>query len=143
MFSKNHVYSSLRICDTCFISMIIVGDHKKEVHIPILFDDNDYVTAFISIGVNYIEGGETVYFNGFHIDSIGEKVFSVLYKHGRIQIGFFDQVLHGASNWCYGSRGVINMSITKKMLAQFYQEGDFYYKQYVNAGYPSGEFLSI
>ena len=88
MCSRNQVHSSLRICDTFFTSFIMVGDRKKEDHVPTHLDDNDNVTALISIGGDNIKGGENIYFNGIHIDSIGDKVFLVSYKYGRIQVGF-------------------------------------------------------
>ena len=142
MFSRHKLHSSLRICDTCFTSMIAVGDLKPNGNIPMHLDENDYVTALISIGTDNIVGGETVYYNGISEDALGSQILSVPYQHGRLQIGFYDHIYHGANPWINGQRGVINLSIQKNLLQHFYREGDHYYNQYIQAGYPSGDFVA-
>jgi hypothetical protein len=113
MFSRHKLHSSLRICDTCFTSMIAVGDLKQDGNIPMHLDDNDYVTALICIGAVRIVGGETVYYNGTSEDALGSQILSVPRQHGRLQIGFYDNIYHGANPWINGQRGVINLSIQK------------------------------
>ena len=67
----------------------------------------------------------------------------VPYQHGKIQIGQYGNVKHGACCWQNGQRGVMNCSLQKKLLNHFYQHDSRFYKQYVEAGYPSGDFQAI
>ena len=143
MFSKNNIPSTLRICDTCFTQMILVGGfNKTEGSIPSHEDDDDYVTALISLGhTETLVGGDTFY---FEVNSDGKKCVkqTVKYQHGNIQIGVYDEVKHGAFHWKNGYRGVINLSVQKKVLDHFYKHGNRYYVQYIEAGYPSGAFMA-
>ena len=66
----------------------------------------------------------------------------ISFCHGNVQIGIYDDVLHGAFPWTSGLRGVINFSLQKKILRHFYTHGNKYYQQYVDAGYPSGDFVA-
>jgi hypothetical protein len=143
IFSKKHILSSLRICDTFFTQMILVGSfNKTDGYIPSHKDNDDYVTALISLGhTATLVGGDTFY---FEVTSGGKKRVkqTVTYQHGNIQIGFFDEVKHGAFHWKNGYCGVINLSIQKKVLDHFYKYGNWYYVQYIEAGYPSGAFMA-
>ena len=62
-FCKKIIPSSLRICDTFFTQMIMVGSfNSKEGNIPIHLDDDDFVTALLSVaGSSRISGGSTLY----------------------------------------------------------------------------------
>ena len=55
---------------------------------------------------------------------------------------FFDEVKHSVFHWKNGYRGVINLSIQKKVLDYFYKYGNRYYVHYIEAGYPSGTFVA-
>ena len=51
-------------------------------------------------------------------------------------------MLHGATPLKNGLRGVVNFSLQKKILRHFLTHGNKYYQQYIEAGYPSGDFTS-
>ena len=112
------------------------------LNIPMHLNDNDYVTALISFGTDSIVGGETVYYNGTSEDALESQILSVHYQHGILQISFYDNIYHGANPWINGQRGVLNLSIQKNLLEHFYQEGDHYYNQYIQACFPSGDFVA-
>ena len=57
-----------------------------------------------------------------------------------LKIGIYNDVSHDAFQWSNGERGVINFSLQKKILDHFYQHKSRFYKQYIEAGYPSGNF---
>ena len=134
--------SSLRICDSIFNSMIVVGDFTGHGEIPLHFDTDDYINAIVSIGDKKVVGGGTVYFVGISAKHPGRKVKDVSFKHGRVQVGYFDDVVHGASPWTDGIRGVLNFCVKKKQLLHFLKYRDVYYSQFVKAGYPRGKFLA-
>ena len=71
-----------------------------------------------------------------------KKIYTIPFKHGRIQIGFFDEIIHGSDKWEKGNRGVIDFSLKKKMLNNFQDYGMYYYSQYIANGYPSGHFIA-
>ena len=79
--------------------MIVVGNFEGNGHIPLHFDKDDYINAIVSIGDNNIKGGSTIYYSGESNKNFGTKQLSVPFKNGRVQIGFFDSVLHGAEEW--------------------------------------------
>ena len=57
-----------------------------------------------------------------------------------MQIGYYDEVIHGTIEWFKGKRFVMNLSLQKKILTHFQTYGSEIYKHYVNSGYPSGPF---
>ena len=139
---KSIVPKCLRICDTFFTSMIVVGNFKGSGVIPLHKDTDDYITALVSIGDSEIVGGNTTYYSGKDINMCGKKIYTIPFKHGRIQIGFFDEIIHGADQWKNGNRGVIDFSMKKKLLNHFQEYGMYYYSQYIADGYPSGHFMA-
>ena len=122
--------------------MIVVGDFSGHGEIPLHRDNDDYINAIVSFGDNKIKGGSTVYYSGANVKIVGKKQNSVNFKHGRVQIGYFDDIIHGAEKWDNGNRCVINYCMKKKLLNHFLKYGDKYYSQFVKAGYPRGLFLS-
>ena len=127
-FSKNFVPPSLRICDTFFTQMILVGSFSKtEGSIPSHEDVDDYVTALISLGeTESLVGGDTFYSESTSTGKLRIKQ-TVPYRHGNVQIGVFNDVTHGAFHWKHGYRGVINLSVKKQVLDHFYKYGNKYY----------------
>ena len=62
-FSIKNIPSCLRICDTFFTQIILVGDPNADHgEIPIHTDNDDYITALVSIGTNNIRSGHTNYY---------------------------------------------------------------------------------
>ena len=61
--SNTIIPASLRICETFFTQMIIVG-HPAAVcgNIPIHLDKDDIITALLSIGDTDVDGGSTNYY---------------------------------------------------------------------------------
>ena len=91
----------LRISNSFFTQMIILRDEKlkKENDIPVHIDEDDYINAILTLGDISNDGGSTVYYTGVHQNDTGKICYSVPFEHGRLQIGFFDQVYHGVSGW--------------------------------------------
>ena len=114
-FCKEYVHPSLRICGTFFTQMILVGCFKhNHGSIPPHKDDDDHITALVSLGhMNSLKGGDTFYAEELSDGTLCIKK-RVPYKHGNVQIGLYDHVKHGASDWHNGQRGVINFSLQKK-----------------------------
>ena len=105
---KDIVPNCLRICDSFFTMMIVVGDFSGSGEIPLHKDNDDHINAIVSFGENHIEGGMTVYYSGINTKNVGKKKNSVRFKHGRVQIGYFDDIVHGAEKWDNGNQCVIN-----------------------------------
>jgi hypothetical protein len=62
--------------------------------------------------------------------------------HGRVQVGEFSKVYHGINNWT-SIWGTMNFSIKRKVLDHFVEEGDVWYNQFVQAGYPRNFFIAV
>ena len=122
--------------------MIVVGNFQGHGEIPLHKDNDDYINAIVSIGGTNVEGGNTVYYTGTDMKNLGTKMYSIPFQHGRIQIGYFDEIIHGADKWSHGNRGVINFSMKKKLVSHFKIFGMKYYSQFIKHGYPSGEFIA-
>ena len=62
-FCKEHIPSCLRIYDTFFTQMILVGSFNCDSgYIPLHVDKDDYITALLSVsGSSKINGGHTFY----------------------------------------------------------------------------------
>ena len=124
-----------------FTQIILVGSYNtKSGYIPPHYDDDDYITALVSLGnTTNLRGGDTFY-SELRKDSTLSISKRIPYRNGNVQIGQFDQVLHVSFHWTNGERGVINLSIQKKILRHFFQYRNKYYRQYIEAGYPTGPF---
>ena len=73
---------------------------------------------------------------------IGEEKFAIPFRHGRIQIGFYQNVLHAAKSW-RGNRCIINFNLKKKVLEHFETHGSKYYDSYLSMGCPNGTFVAF
>ena len=58
---KKNLPKCLRICDTFFTSMIVVGDFSGTDYITLHTDKDEYINAKVSIGNSEVSGGSTVY----------------------------------------------------------------------------------
>ena len=93
--------------------MILVGDPNADHgEIPIHTDNDDYITALVSIGTNNIRSGHTNYYETRKKNSYMLS-HSVEFKNLNIQIGNFDKVYHGSSEWRENLRAVISFSLQK------------------------------
>ena len=117
-FCKKTIPQSLRICNTFFTQMIMVGSlNCHEGNIPIHVDDDDFITALLSVeGSSKTKGGKTLYIekqlrNNKESLKISKKI---PFRNGNVQIGCYHNVLHGTTRWSDSTRGVINFSMQKK-----------------------------
>ena len=67
--------------------------------------------------------------------NMGGRVYQFPIKHGTLQIGFFNYVLHGVETW-EGQYGGIQMNIKKDVLQYFIKYGTKHYDKYHVTGYP-------
>ena len=131
--------------------MIIVGCYKTNGgYIPLHLDNDDHITSLLSLGggVDKSEGC-TFYVQNKATDDTSKSGSPlvqikkrVMYEHGNLQIGCYDNVLHGTNRWLRGNRGVINFSMQKKIIEHFLKHGCRFFQQYVDAGFPSGDFIA-
>ena len=146
-FCKNIVPPCLRICNTFFTQMIMVGSFNSDCgRIPIHVDGDDFITALLSVGgSSKIQGGSTFYVEKdmWKDNKLFKISTKIPFRNGNVQIGCFDNVLHGTNGWNDCMRGVINFSMQKKLLNHFHMYGTKPYCSYVSAGYPSGKFHAI
>ena len=95
--STNNVHRSLRICNTFFTALVLVGSEEKYASMNIHKDSDEYDMAIVNFGTDGLKGGYTVYYNSMHPKDCGKIQEIVPFKHGRIQIGNFSKVYHGVS----------------------------------------------
>ena len=144
--SKKLIPPCLRICDTFFTQMIFLGTHgETEGSIPPHLDKDDHITALFSMGSECMIGnqGTTVYIEKNEPDDRLTIIKRISFRHGNLQIGTYDKVIHGSLGWDSGERFVMNLSLQKKILDHFYTNGNGLYNQYINHGYPSGKFQIV
>ena len=115
---KALIRKCLRICNTFFTQMILLGDHDQTAgRIPLHMDTDDHITALFSIGNESMNGkeGETVYIEKSYPD-VGVTIKKrIPFSHGNLQIGYYDEVIHGTVQWFEGKRFVMNLSLQKKI----------------------------
>ena len=99
-------------------------------------DEDDHVNAIITLGDISIGGRSTVYYDRINSKEMVNEYFSIPFEHGRLHIGFFDQVYHGFTMW-KGDIVTLSFSLQRKILNHFVQFGSRYYDQFVAHGYLS------
>ena len=141
-FVKEHIPSSLKVCDSIFTQCVIVGDTVLSSHGGIYphLDDKDVITCIITLG-EVTKGGATIYYSGLKEKNPLNPVLSVPFEHGRIQIGSFSTVVHGVEQW-EGNRITLNFNIKEQIVAHFRNFGDKYYSQWVNSNYERKYFVA-
>ena len=72
--------------------------NKYDGAMPLHFDERDIISCVLHLG-NVSQGGQTCYYNGSKVDEPGKMIHQVDFLHGRLQIGFFNKVLHGVNEW--------------------------------------------
>lgn len=141
-FVKKHVPSELRLCGSIFTQGVVIGDttsiNKNGIH-PHL-DSNDELSCVITLG-NVDQGGSTVFYSGLSENKRGKIKQIVPFKHGRIQIGNFSQVVHGVTKW-KKHRVTLNFNIKKDIVNHFRLHTDKYYNQWKESGYQKQYFLA-
>jgi len=122
----------IKVCGTAFshINMTTVEDcQAMNIHI----DEDDIFTAVLHLG-DVQEGGTTQFYDGFTPNDPGNMVHEEPFEHGKVQIGYFDKIFHGVSNW-KGKRYGLNFIMKKSVFEHFDQYGDVFYSQLVNRQY--------
>ena len=138
---KSIVPKELRISNTFFTHMTVLGNYADSGDgIPAHFDEKDIITALFHIG-NVSEGGGTIYYDGRSVSDKGNSMYTIPFKHGRIQIGCYNEVLHEVEAWS-GQRGCINFNLKEPILDHFVNESDIYFNQFKLQGFPKGEFYA-
>ena len=138
--SRKIIPECLRLGDSFFTHMSVFGTlNKNDGQMPLHFDERDLISCVFHLG-DVTEGGSTLYFNGNSNHDPGEQVYNVPFRHGTLQIGFFNQVLHGVQCW-EGQRCGIQMNIKKDLLQHFIKHRTKHYNKYRITGYPQGPII--
>jgi hypothetical protein len=117
----------LRVCETVFTAMALVGDCKDGFNHEHM-DENDVISIFVTLGQG-ITGGRTLYFDGTELDkqdlsgTRGEQIHAVEFVHGQYQVGPFEEVIHSGEQW-KGPRGVMSFYLNRKILDFFRKPND-------------------
>ena len=135
------VPKELRISNSIFTHLTVLGDLSDGSGMQPHLDDNDVITAIFQVGFP-TAGGSTNYYNGLSVGKTGDKVKEIVFKHGRLQIGQYKQVIHGVDSW-KGQRGCLIFNTKQTILNHFRNESNYFYKQYATNGFPSGPFLAF
>ena len=140
--SKKCIPSSLRICNTCFTQMAMVGDVNTEGYINNHIDKKDLISGILTLGEKNITGGSTQYFQQINLfeQNTPSRTTMILsqevpFQHGRVQIGCFDKITHGVSKWSGGTRMTLNFNLKKPILDFFLSNEKEYYQIYEQSGY--------
>ena len=141
-FIENHVPLSLRIGNSFFTQMIVIGNTSIREHdgIP-KHHDKDMITCIVNFGVVDYGGGSTDFYNGSNSKKdFGEMVYKVPFEHGRIQIGFFCDIIHEVKPW-HGNRMTINLNFKLDIVEHFMDVGSLFYNEYKHHNFPSTDFV--
>ena len=88
--------------------MVLVGTIHTEGEMPSHIDDGDVINAVVSIGSNSFHGGTTFYLDGVCKKNHGKVIHEVPFVNGRVKIGCYNNVYHGAFPYTNGPQGTIN-----------------------------------
>ena len=113
--------------------MVVVGEDQISSDMPLHLDKNDLLSCILTLG-ELESGGATQYYSGKKIQSSNELLHNVEFNHGQIQIGRYDEIIHGVQSWI-GTRLTINFNIKIPLIKHFEEEGSAFYDKYVLSGY--------
>lgn len=128
---KKKVPKSVRVCNSIFTQMVIIGDGTPDRDISLHKDNGDLITCIITFG-DISSGGSTQYF-----DNEGLLMMNIPFLHGRVQVGCFDEVNHMVPEW-KGERTTFNFNIKKKVIDHFLKFGPDMYNQFEKSGFLNG-----
>ena len=138
--AKKIIPECLRLGNTFFTHMSVFGTlNKNDGEMPLHLDERDIISCVFHLGKVY-QGGSTLFYSGKSSKEPGKQVYSVPFRHGTLQIGFFNQVLHGVESWV-GQRCGIQLNIKKDVLEHFIRYGTEYYDKFRITGYPKGPII--
>ena len=112
---------------------------KKDGDMPLHFDERDVISCVFHLG-SVKRGGEICYNDGQSQKIPGKQIHKVSFRHGTLQIGFSNKVLHGVKDW-EGQRCGIQLNIKKDVLQHFIQFGCEHYGKFRITGYPQGPII--
>ena len=142
--AKHVIPEACRISGTFFNHMTFLGnlDKKGNDSIDLHKDTEDIITSLFHVG-KPIEGGSTMYYSGDSKIDPGKLMNTIHFEHGRIQIGYFNDVSHAADSW-KGLRGGINFNLKRNIL-RFFQNDELsqYYTKYENHGFIDRNYIAI
>ena len=142
---KKYVPSDLRICNTFFTQISLIGEmkHCKGQHdISPHVDSDDIFTAIIHLGTPTC-GGELLIYSGKSGKFPGCVLRHNKFKHGNIHMGTFTDIVHAVSPW-YGTRGAFSLNL-KSTVVNFFENNvnSHLYSSYVQMGYPSENYFTV
>ena len=62
------------------------------------FDERDIISCILYLG-EVQSGGGTSYYSGDSPNNPGNKIHTVPFQHGTLQVEFFNKLLHGVDEW--------------------------------------------
>ena len=132
--AKEILPSTCRIGETIFTSMAVIGGKLYSNH-PINLnhvhkDSTKKISVIITV-VNYISGGDTVFYDRVKKSYLGNRSHILKHLHGRMIFGTFEKVYHEGTLWS-GYRAVISFILTKQIFLHFFCHGDQFYNRYIN-----------
>ena len=95
-FATKKILTSLRICNIFFTQMVFVGGLDDIGVIGNHIDQEDLISFILTLGDNNITGGSTQYF-----DIHGSLQKEIVFQHGNLQIGNYDNILHGVTELAF------------------------------------------
>ena len=141
----------VRICGTVFTNVTLTTVEKNDkININLQNrgdihphkDEDDIVTAMLHIG-NVTKGGVTLYYDGTEDVDISNISKRVRFEHGRLTIGPFHKVMHGATPVCRGGeKYAINFIMKKSVYDHFDKYGDIFYSQLIDREYESNGLIA-
>ena len=145
ILSKSQIPAELRICNTFFTQISLIGNmvsSNGEQCVDPHVDKDDLFTAIIHFG-NPKKGGNLIIYGGNNKKSIGKKMKTHPFKHGNVHFGTFMDVVHSVDPW-WGYRGSFSLNMKKSMIDFFTEQGNLQrYSCYRKLNYPNDDHFII
>ena len=145
ILSKSQIPAELRICNTFFTQISLIGNmvsSNGEQCVDPHVDKDDLFTAIIHFG-NPKKGGNLIIYGGNNKKSIGKKMKTHPFKHGNVHFGTFMDVVHSVDPW-WGNRGSFSLNMKKSMIDFFAEQGNLQrYSCYRKLNYPNDDHFII
>ena len=87
-YTYTKIHPLLRICDSFFTQMVVVGNLETTGQMPTHIDEDNYINEIISLGDNPIHGGKMYYYHGI-LKKLMESMSQVsLFNMEESKLGF-------------------------------------------------------
>ena len=131
--AKEKIPKQCIIGDTYFTSLENIGGnlftrHPKNLN-NVHKDSNNLLSVIIILGTDF-NGGETVFYDGDHMNDIGKRAHVMKYSHGRCVVGAFDKILQEGYIWT-GHRAVLSFILHKSIFIHFVHNSTRLYDKYI------------